>query len=97
MESGKISTVRDWPMPTTVKEVRAFIGFANFYRMFIRNLGQNCQATTRAHQERRGFLLRPEKENAFQCLKKAIVSEPVLKLQTGRDPLRLRPRCLASL
>ena len=31
MDPGKVSAVKDWPTPTTLKEVRAFIGFANFY------------------------------------------------------------------
>src|ERR1700761_6802914 len=35
MDPGKVAAVKDWPTPTTLKEVRAFIGFANFYRRFI--------------------------------------------------------------
>ena len=31
----KISTVRDWPRPQTVRDVKRFIGFAGFYRRFI--------------------------------------------------------------
>ena len=31
MDPGKVAAVKDWPTPTTLKEVRAFIGFANFY------------------------------------------------------------------
>jgi hypothetical protein len=30
MSSEKIRVVKDWPTPTTVKEVQAFIGFVNF-------------------------------------------------------------------
>ena len=36
MEESKVSAVRDWPVPKTQKELQAFIGFANFYRYFIR-------------------------------------------------------------
>jgi hypothetical protein len=31
----KVKAVLDWPALTTVKEVQAFLGFANFYRRFI--------------------------------------------------------------
>ena len=31
----KIEAVRDWPIPSTVREIRSFIGFAGFYRKFV--------------------------------------------------------------
>ena len=35
MDPLKVAAVKDWPTPTTLKDVRAFLGFANFYRRFI--------------------------------------------------------------
>jgi hypothetical protein len=35
MESDRISSVCNWPTPTTVKEVQQFLRFANYYRRFI--------------------------------------------------------------
>src|SRR5437762_8678809 len=32
MELEKTKVVREWPIPKTVKEVQAFLGFANYYR-----------------------------------------------------------------
>ena len=40
MESDRIAAVRNWPPPTTVKEVQRFIRFANYYRRFIQGFGQ---------------------------------------------------------
>ncbi|KAK3563212.1 hypothetical protein QTP86_018264 [Hemibagrus guttatus] len=36
MDKGKVAAVRDWPVPTTINELQRFLGFANFYRRFIR-------------------------------------------------------------
>jgi hypothetical protein len=35
VDPDKIIAIREWATLTTVKAVRAFIGFANFYRVFI--------------------------------------------------------------
>ncbi|KAK3527309.1 hypothetical protein QTP86_020238 [Hemibagrus guttatus] len=37
MDVTKVQAVTEWPSPTTVKELQHFLGFANFYRRFIRN------------------------------------------------------------
>jgi hypothetical protein len=37
MDPRKVSAARDWPTPTMLKEVRVFIGFANFYRRFTKD------------------------------------------------------------
>jgi hypothetical protein len=36
MDPVKITGIKDWPAPKTVKDVRSFLGFCNFYRPFIR-------------------------------------------------------------
>ena len=32
MQESKLSAIKEWPTPTNIKDVRAFLGFANFYR-----------------------------------------------------------------
>ena len=36
MDPIKIKGIRDWPTPTSVKDIRSFLGFCNFYRPFIK-------------------------------------------------------------
>jgi hypothetical protein len=40
IEPSKIEAIKNWPILTTVKDVRAFVGFGNFYRMFIKDFGK---------------------------------------------------------
>jgi Reverse transcriptase (RNA-dependent DNA polymerase) len=40
MDPVKLSGIRDWPTPTSVKQVRGFIEFANFYRQFIKKFSE---------------------------------------------------------
>ncbi len=37
MDEGKVTAIRNWPIPTSIKELQRFLGFANFYRRFIQN------------------------------------------------------------
>jgi len=37
MEQEKIKAVKEWKTPGKVKDVKSFLGFANFYRRFIQN------------------------------------------------------------
>jgi hypothetical protein len=31
MDAVKLGEIRDWPVPTTLKQTRSFLGFGNFY------------------------------------------------------------------
>ena len=40
MEDKRIEAVRNWPEPKSVQDIQVFIGFANFYRRFIRGFSR---------------------------------------------------------
>ena len=40
MDEEKLSEVLEWPVPTKVKQVQVFLGFANFYCRFIKNFAK---------------------------------------------------------
>ena len=46
MDPNKVTAIQEWPEPKTVKEVQAFLGFANFYRWFIEKYSQKATPLT---------------------------------------------------
>ena len=50
MENNKVKTVKEWKIPTKIKEVESFLEFVNFYRWFIKNFSH----TTRPLNELKG-------------------------------------------
>ncbi|SMY30061.1 unnamed protein product [Zymoseptoria tritici ST99CH_1A5] len=53
MDPEKADTVQHWPTPRNVKDVQAFIGFANFYRRFIRNFSRIAPPLTKQTKKKR--------------------------------------------
>ena len=78
MDKGKISSILSWAPPKTVKEVQSFLGFANFYRMFIRNYSELATPLHRLTQKGKPFNWDSSAQSAFEELKKAFTSAPVL-------------------
>jgi hypothetical protein len=53
MDPNKLSGIAAWPSPKTVKQVRSFLGFCNFYRRFIYRFSHMAKPLTRTNQERK--------------------------------------------
>ncbi|KAH9699581.1 hypothetical protein KPL71_024420 [Citrus sinensis] len=75
----KIQIVIDWPTPTTTKGVRGFLSLAGYYRKFIRNFGCIAAPLTRL-LTKDGFHWNKDAVAAFDQLKTALTSPPVLRL-----------------
>lgn len=76
----KISIIQQWPQPTTVTQLRAFLGPTGYYRRFIQGYGVICRPLFNA-LKKDAFILTPEQENAFQQLKQLMSNPPVLALR----------------
>ncbi len=80
MDGLKVQAVTEWPQPTTVKELQRFLGFANFYRRFIRHYSTVASPLT-SLLKGKPTKLRWTKEatEAFIALKERFTSAPILK------------------
>ena len=81
-------SIRKWPTSKNCKEVKRFLGFANYHRTFIKYYAKIANPLY-AITGKKPFLWTEGHENAFQTLKKALTSQPVLALPNSTDPFIL--------
>lgn len=75
----KVSAVVDYPRPQSITEIRRFLGMMGWYRKFIPNFSVvSAPITDLLKKTSKAFKWTPEAENAFNLLKTALVSTPVL-------------------
>ncbi len=65
----KVKAIVDWPRLTTMKEVRAFVGMASFYRRFIRSFSRISHPLTDLTRKSVSFEWTPVHKTAFEVLK----------------------------
>jgi hypothetical protein len=92
MEPERIKTIIKWPVPRSVKEIMAFLGFTNFYRHFIKNY--STIAAPLSNMTRKDivtkFPIKGEALQAFHRLQQAFVQEPLLQYFNPALPTRLQ-------
>ena len=78
MDPGKVKAVLEWTKPLSVREVQSFLGFANFYRKFIKDYSRIVLPLTQLTLRGRTFRWSLEADRAFDELKKRFTTAPVL-------------------
>ena len=78
VDPAKVKAILEWRAPTTVKGVRSFLGFANFYRCFIDNFSEIAIPLTNLTKKGIGWCWGEEETLAFEKLKNIFASKPVL-------------------
>jgi hypothetical protein len=78
MDPIKISGIKDWPTPRTVKDVRSFLGFCNFYRPFIRGFATVARPLNELTRKDAPWTWDTRQQQAFMTLKHRVTSEPIL-------------------
>ena len=78
MSNNKIKIIQDWPEPKKVKDIQSFLGFANFYCWFIFNCSDIVIPLTCLTQKDIPWKFDSSCQDAFNSLKKAFTSTPIL-------------------
>jgi len=78
MSDTKVKTIQEWPEPKKIKDIQSFLGFANFYRRFIFNYSDIVIPLTRLTRKDTPWNFDKNCRNAFNTLKKAFTSAPIL-------------------
>jgi len=77
-DKSKIKTIQCWATPSLVKDIHCFLGFANFYRRFIKGYSKITTPLTALTCKDKPFLWNPKAQVAFDSLKMAFTSALVL-------------------
>ena len=91
VDPTNIQVIRDWPAPTTLTELRSFLGLANFYHRFV--LGFSHIAWALSQITRGGgkakFVWGRSQQQTFDDLKQRLCSTPVLSLLDLQHPFEI--------
>jgi hypothetical protein len=79
VDKAKIEVIERLPPPTNVKGIRSFLGHVGFYRWFIANFSQIARPLTSLLAKDVPFQFTDECHKAFETLKKALVSAPIIQ------------------
>ena len=88
-DKEKLSGVLEQPVLTKVKQVQAFLSFANFYHRFIENFAKMSKPLFDLTKKDCTWNWDVEQQNAFEALKKAFTTALVLRIPNDKDFFKL--------
>ena len=85
VDSQKVEDILNWKPPTSVTEIRSFLGLAGYYRKFVEGFSKIATPLTRLTKKEEPFLWSEACQQSFDELKRRLTSAPVLTLPSGQD------------
>jgi len=90
MQKHKVAAVKDWPVPTCKRDVRAFLGLAGYYRRFVQGFAQVAEPLSRLTGDQVVWRWAEAQQAAFQDLKDRLCSAPLLVYANPNQPYVLQ-------
>jgi hypothetical protein len=78
VDGSKIDVIQSWPMPTTVTQIRSFLGLAGFYRRFVCDFSSIAAPLHELTKKGIPFSWGTTQEEAFTILKDKLTHAPLL-------------------
>ncbi|GBG73401.1 hypothetical protein CBR_g16117 [Chara braunii] len=84
-EATKVKVIRNWPQPANIRELRSFLGLASYYRKFVPRFSIVAHPLSRLTSKNVPYAWDTACEDAFQALREALVSYPVLRIADSKQ------------
>ena len=75
---GKVDAIRHMTQPTSLRDIQVFLGMVGYYRQFIPHFSELAEPLVRLLIKEVPFVWDEEQDSAFNALREALASSPVL-------------------
>ncbi|GJP42725.1 hypothetical protein CLOM_g2262 [Closterium sp. NIES-68] len=89
IDPKKIATIKDWKPPANLRELQSFLGFVNYVRRFIPNMGGVTSPLTDLLKKGQFYEWGGKQQAAFEKLKLILTTPPVLRIAYPHGPFEL--------
>lgn len=89
VDPDKIKTVREWPVPKDVQQVRQFLGLCNYFRKYIMGYAAIAAPMQDLVNKKAPWVWGDKQQQAFEALKHALTHAPVLVLPDFTKPFEV--------
>ena len=88
-DPDKVEKVKEWPRPTIVQEVRAFLGLANYFKKFMQGYSQMVSPLTDLTRTKKAWNWTDKCTEAFERVKYCLTHAPVLRMPDFSKPFEV--------
>ncbi|CAM8997616.1 unnamed protein product [Rhodiola kirilowii] len=89
VDKAKIDLIVTLPYPSTVRDIKSFLGYAGFYRRFIKDFSKKALPLSNLLQKDVPFEFTDPCRAAFYELKQALASTPIIRAPDWSQPFEI--------
>ena len=89
VDKAKIEVIQNLPLPSTVRDLRSFLGHVGLYKRFIQDFAKVSKPLTTLLCKDKDFIIDKEGKRAFTMLKQALIEAPILQSPNWDLPIEI--------